>query len=337
MKLTKYLVSLLLILVVLLVACSEDEADEAANDTSTETEVTTETEVAEATNAPEDGEPAGQTVIVMGDISDDPGEVIEGAQPLADYLASQLSDFGITEGQVRVASDADEMAELLATGEVDLYFDSIFPATLISDASGATPILRRWRFGVENYYSVIFTSKDSGITTIEELAGQMVALDNPFSTSGFLLPAAYLLEQDLTLAGKATFDDAVEGDEVGLVFSYDDENTLQWVLNGSVIAGATDSYNYDVAFPEDVREDLVFLANTDSVPRQVVVARPGMPEDLLAAVTEILINADEDEAAAEALDSFQTTQFDEFPEGIEDAQDAMRSMIADVSAIPLAE
>ena len=34
--------------------------------------------------------------IVLGDISDDPGEVIEGTQPLADYIAAQLGDFGIT-------------------------------------------------------------------------------------------------------------------------------------------------------------------------------------------------------------------------------------------------
>src|SRR5215204_3258131 len=49
-------------------------------------------------------EPVETRAIVLGDISDDPAEVIDGTQPLADYLASQLTDYGITEGQVRVAS-----------------------------------------------------------------------------------------------------------------------------------------------------------------------------------------------------------------------------------------
>ena len=50
-----------------------------------------------ATEAPAT-EPAKAHAIVLGDISDDPAEVIEGTQPLADYLAENLKDFGITEG-----------------------------------------------------------------------------------------------------------------------------------------------------------------------------------------------------------------------------------------------
>ena len=133
-------------------------------------------------------EPPEVRAIVLGDISDDPAEVIEGTQPLADYLASQLVEYGITEGQVRVASSIDEMTALLDSGEVDLYFDSPYPATLISDQSGASIILRRWRFGVEEYQSVIFASVSSGITSIEQLPGHMVAMDAPTPPLGLSCP-----------------------------------------------------------------------------------------------------------------------------------------------------
>src|SRR5262245_63824246 len=87
---------------------------------------------ADAPPAPTDvptPEPTAATrAIVLGDISDDPTEVIEGTQPLADYLASQLGEYGITEGQVRIASSTDEMVDLLKRGEVDLYFDRTYPA-----------------------------------------------------------------------------------------------------------------------------------------------------------------------------------------------------------------
>jgi len=213
--------------------------------------------------------------IVLGDISDDPAEVIDGTQPLADYLAEHLEEFGITSGQVRVVSSASEMAQLMKDGKVDLYFDSTYPATLISDEIGAQIILRRWRFGVEEYHSVIFASQESGITTLEDLKGHMVAMDAPYSTSGFMLPAVYMIENGLTLVGKKGYSDAVAADEVGFVFSYDDENTLQWVLSDLVSAGVTDDYHFDVAFPADTIEKLVLLARTESSPRQVVVARPG--------------------------------------------------------------
>lgn len=273
--------------------------------------------------------------LVLGDISDDPGEVIEGTQPLADYLATQLKDLGYTAGKVRVVSSTDEMVELLKKGEIDLYFDSTYPATLISDASGGQIILRRWRFGVEMYHSVIFTSKESGITSLADLKGKMVAMDAPYSTSGFMLPAVTMLENGLTLTGKKGVEEAVSPEEVGFVFAYDDENILQWVLTGMAAAGVTDDYNYYKAFPRDAAEKLVLLAETESTPRQVVVARPGLEPQVLETIKKALINMNEDEAAKSALDQFQTTQFDEFPEGIDAATRRMREMMDLVKGIKL--
>ncbi len=284
--------------------------------------------------APSEPAPEGKA-IVLGDISDDPGEVIEGTQPLADYLAARLGDLGITEGQVKIAADADEMEQWLKDGEVDLYFDSVYPATLVSDATGGQVFLRRWRFGVEEYNSVIFASAESGITSVEELSGHKIAFDNQFSTSGFVLPAIYLLEHDLKLVGKESYEDEVAAEEVGFVFSYDDENTLQWVLSGLVAAGATDDYHFNVAFPDEARDKLVALAETEKVPRQVAVASPRMSSELLEAVKRILIAAHEDEEGQTALEPFQTTRFDEFPEGIEAAQNKMRDMMDIVQEIPL--
>jgi len=273
--------------------------------------------------------------IVLGDISDDPAEVIEGTQPLADYLASHLSDYGITEGQVKIASSTDEMARLLESGEVDLYFDSVYPATLISDQAGAKIVLRRWRFGVEQYQSVIFASVASGITSIDQLPGHMVAMDAPYSTSGFLLPSVYLLENGLTLTGKKSSGDPVSDNEIGFVFSYDDENTLQWVLSGLTDAGVTDDFHFDVDFPDDATAQLVELARTESAPRQVMVMRSGLDEKLTQAVVHVLTTMHETEDGQAALEPFQTTKFDEFPEGLDSATARMREMMKLVQGIQL--
>ncbi len=279
--------------------------------------------------------PESTKAIVLGDISDDPAEVIEGTQPFANYLADQLSEFGITAGQVKIAQDTDMMIEMLASGEVDIYFDSVYPATLVSDASGGQVILRRWRYGVDEYQSVIFASVDSGITSIDDLRGQMIAFDNQFSTSGFVLPAVYLQEHGINLVGKTSYNVPVGADEVGFVFSFDDVNTLQWILSDFVVAGATDDYNFDTVFPEDVTANLVELARTDSVPRQVVVISPKMDPAMLEALTDILLTAHETAAGQAALIPFQTRKFDRFPEGIELASEIMRSMVETIKTIPL--
>jgi phosphonate transport system substrate-binding protein len=227
------------------------------------------------------------------------------------------------------------MTDLLANGEVDLYFDSTYPATLISDKAGAKIILRRWRFGVEEYESVIFASKDSGITSIDQLPGHMVAMDAPYSTSGFLLPSVYLLEHGLTLTGKAKAGDPVAGDEIGFVFSYDDENTLQWVLSGLTEAGVTDDYQFDVGFPREAVGQFVELARTEKTPRQVAVIRSGLDDNLAAAIIQVLTTMHETEAGQAALEPFQTTRFDEFPEGLESATARMREMMEMVQGIQL--
>ena len=280
-------------------------------------------------------EPAKTHAIVLGDISDDPAEVIEGTQPLADFLATNLKDFGITEGQVRVATSTEEMAELLSKGEVDLYFDSTYPATLISDQTGAKIILRRWRFGVDEYQSVIFASVASGIKSIDDLPGHMIAMDAPYSTSGFLLPSVYLTEKGLTLVGKKSTGDPVGSDEIGFVFSYDDQNTLQWVLSGRADAGVTDDFHFDVDFSKEATSQLVELARTESTPRQVVVIRSGLDEGLVQAIMRVLTTMHETEEGKAALEPFQTSKFDEFPDGINAATTRMREMMELVQGIQL--
>lgn len=292
------------------------------------------TEAPAATEAPVEA-PAEEKVLVLGDISDDPGEVIEGTQPLADYLATALADYGYTRGEVRVAASADEMTELLKNGEVDFYFDSVYPATLIADASGATPVLRRWRFGVGEYHTVFFVRADSEIESLEDLVGQIISFDAPFSTSGFAVPAYYLTEAGYTMQGLAGYDSSPDPDKIGFVFSYDDPNTLQWVLDGLVAAGATDNGSFGF-YAGDNADQYRIIGETEAVPRQVMVARAGLDQAVIDLVSATLIEMENSDEGLAVLETFgNTDRFDAFPEGIEAAFARMREIRDVVQAIEL--
>ncbi|GAB4485544.1 MAG: hypothetical protein Fur0016_11900 [Anaerolineales bacterium] len=274
-------------------------------------------------------------LIVLGVVAGSAVDDVRSIEPLADALAIALREYGITGGRARVAGSVEEMAAWLKSGEVDLYFDSVYPALLVSEQSGARLILRGWQFGRPESQAVIFASRSSGLASLDDVRGKVIAMRAPQSTAGFFLPSVYLVERGLTLTGKSSFFDPVSPSNVGFVFSGNDQETLRAVISGSAAAGVVDDYHFDIVFPPETTQQLLELARTEKIPRQVVLARPGLDEQYLAAITQTLTRLHESEIGKSALASFLTTQFETFPGGADAATRRMREMLAIVKKISL--
>ncbi len=302
-------VLILILIVALLAACGDDDKK-----SSSKTEPT-------PTVAPENTK-----ALVLGDISDNPEKVIKRTQPIADYLAAGLGEFGIGVGEVKVAPDMETLVGWLKSGEVDMAFDSLYPAMIMRDEAGAVPVLRRWKDGVGEYHAVIFVLKDGAVKTLDDLKGKLIAGDEVSSTSGYMIPVDYLIHAGLNPVVKDSADATVADDEVGFVFSGDDENTIQWVASQRVAAGVVDNDTF-AAIPDDVKPNLVILAETDSFPRQVALVRGGMDPAMQQAIITLLLGMDQTEAGRAALAEFSdTAKFDEFPQGADAALADMEEM-----------
>ena len=257
--------------------------------------------------------------IVLSDIDFDPESRIRKFQPIADYVGSKLAKVGITEGEVQVAPDVDVLSAWMASGEVDLYFDSVYPAMVIMERSGAIPILRRWKDGVSEYSTFFIARRESNFTDLASIQGKMVALQKPESTSGFMFPMVSMLDVGLTPVEKAEPNHPVASNEVGYVFSGRDHTTVEWVLNGKVDVGAMDNQAYQ-KLTDGEREQLVILAKTELFPRQVVLASPELKPEQIEAIKTVLSDMDESKQGRIILEDFSdTAQFDQFPEGGEAA------------------
>lgn len=257
--------------------------------------------------------PAAQKTLVIADVSNNPAKKIKRFQPMADYLAANLKQFGFGVGEVKVASDLDTITSWIKSGEVDIYFDSPYPAMMISDKTGAQPILRRWKGGQPDYYTVIFTTNDRGIKSLADLKGKMIGFDEVSSTTGYLLPMANLLKAGLKPVEKSPTNGVVEADEVGYVFSDDDENTIQWVINGKVAAGAVDINSF-LEIPEESRKAMTILKESEKVARHVVMVKPGMDPKQVEAIKAALMGMDKTPEGKTILKEFEeTAKFDEFP------------------------
>ncbi len=252
--------------------------------------------------------------IRMGSISTEPAAEIKTFLPIAAYLAKQLQSDGFDQGKVLVARSMPEMAAFLKEGKVDLYIDSPFPSLAVSRLSGSKFLLRRWKKGIGEYHSVIFATKESAINRLEDLKGKMIALEEPFSSSGYFFPKMALMQEGLKLVSKKEASDPIGPGEVGYIFSLEDENTMVWVLRGKVMAGAMDNQKY----PKEARgklDSLKIIYKTSSFPRQIVSYRADLPSKLVARIKEILLKMDQSEEGKKALQDFErTTKFDELPD-----------------------
>jgi phosphonate transport system substrate-binding protein len=256
--------------------------------------------------------PAATKRIVLGTTSSEPAKKLKSFQPLADYLAAHLGEFGIGVGEVKILPNIDLMVPLLKAGEVDLSFESPYPSMIEHDQAGAQPILRRWKGGDPLYDTVLFVQSSSGITSLQGLEGHMIGYEDPFSTSGYFMPTTYLLKAGLHPVEKSGPEAAVAKDEVGYIFTEDSDNTIQWVLNGKVMAGAIDSPTF-LEIPPESRAGLTILGRTEPVARHLVLARAGMDPALLEAIKSLLINMDTTPEGQAVLKAFEkTTKFDEF-------------------------
>ncbi len=271
-----------------------------------------------------------EQIVSIGVISDDPAGTIAEFQPMADYLAQHLADQGIVRGRVIVAADSESVVSAMRSGEMDLFFESPYIALYVYEEAAAIPLLRRWKGGVGEYKSLIITRSTSELTTMDDLNGHIVGFEDPFSTSGYLLPVGHLVSLGYTLNEKATTGSGVGDSEIGYVFLNDIENIVAQLLAGGIDAGVLSNLDYD-ELTQAERDQLVILGETEYVPRHIVLASSTMSLVLQDAVKTVLTNMEENSEGRQVLVTFEeTSQFDSFPVGIQETMQALQLLFAPV-------
>lgn len=269
-------------------------------------------------------------VLTFGSVSLNPAQEFDVFRPFADYVAGHLHDVGIGKGRVEVVGSLSRMVEELRAGRVDLFIDSPFPAAFVWRHGDVTPILRRWKRGSDTYSSVVFTRDDSGVDTLADLPGKIIAFGAPFSTTGYLMPKAALVSSGLRLTNYADPAASVPGDRVGYVFSNDAENTMFWVLKNKVVAGAVNADYYE-ALAGELIDELRVIHTTQAVPRNVVCVRNSLEPEVVSAIQRVFLEMHLEAEGRTALLNFeQTSRFDVFPGGPEQDLDEIMQLLTHV-------
>jgi phosphonate transport system substrate-binding protein len=232
------------------------------------------------------------------------------------YVAARFNSPSGIEGKVVIAPTPFQLARLIEQKKVDFYMESPYPSYLVNDVHGtARLLLRRWKGGMAEYRSLIFTKKNGDIKRLDDLKGKVIVFEDPESTSGHFLPRHFLARKGFKFSDKSRFDPYASPTAIGFVFAGSQAKLVDWVLTNKVAAGAFSDDDY-AKLDEKKRSEIVILAETERLPRHLLSVRKDLSRELADRLEQILLSMHENEQGRKILkNTDDTTKFDRLPEG----------------------
>jgi phosphonate transport system substrate-binding protein len=187
-----------------------------------------------------------ETFIIGVYPGDNVEEALAAVEPLRVYLEETL---GVRTVLI-TGTSYNAVIEAMAAGRADAMEVGPFSYVLAADVANAEAIaVANYEVEVDlnevpGYFSLMFTKKGSGITSIADLGGRSFAFTDPASTSGYLVPAT-----DILLAQEFT-DPAQIEEFANVTFAGNHPSAVLAVWNDSVEAAAT----FDANLPAQVAD-----------------------------------------------------------------------------------
>jgi len=219
----------------------------------------------------------------------DAESLIESVEPLAEMLSAEL---GI---KVRAFTAVNYVAvvEGLGSGQVDFGFIPPFSYVLANSESNAQVVLTALGSnGMPYYRSQFVVRKDSGIESLDDLHGKKIAFVDPSSTSGYLFPAAHLIEMGYDI-----------DNDFEMILAGGHDKALQALVNGDVDAAvmfvdARERYAADFPTAMDLTK---VIGYTEEIPNISVTMASSMEIGMAANITSALKKIAEDPQGAKML------------------------------------
>ncbi|MGV8922015.1 MAG: phosphate/phosphite/phosphonate ABC transporter substrate-binding protein [Thermomonas sp.] len=249
------------------------------------------------------------SVLVLGRISDDPKSHYEQLKPLLEYVVPRMASVGIRSGRILMARDFQQMASYMRRGRVDWVTETSGNAVLLEQRADASSMLVTERDGASRYHSVFFVRTDSPIRTLKDLSGHSVAFQSPYSTSAYYLPASMLLESGQRMDLLLSPMDRPPVNSVGYLFARTELNITTWVHKRLVDAGVLSNLDWmsPQRLPPAFASDFRIIAESQDVPRALVLTRSGLDPRVEARLRDVLMEAASDPDAGEAMRLFLGT------------------------------
>lgn len=197
--------------------------------------------------------------------------------PFEQYLEKTLG----VEVEIFTASAYDGVIQALAADQIEFAFlgSAAYAAAWSETQGGVEPLLSSLqKDGSTGYYSIIAVRCDSGLKSLADLKGKVLAFADPDSTSGYQVPYFNLIEREKI--DPATYFAATP-------FSGSHENGVIGVVNGAFDAAATYISNDINGIPQRmvakgmIRDgEVCWIWKSPEITSGPFTARGNLPDDL---------------------------------------------------------
>ncbi|MCH9056052.1 phosphonate ABC transporter substrate-binding protein [Synechococcus sp. PCC 6716] len=223
--------------------------------------------------------------LVMGLIpAENNEEMIDKFEPMRAYLEQKLG----RPVKVFTATDYAGVIEAMRQDRVDVAWFGPLSYILAEKEAGAEAFaVGVTADGTSTYHSIFVVPGDSPLQSIKDLQGKNVALVDPASTSGGLVPRFMVSEvvgkKPEDFFGKLTY--AGSHDAAGLA-----------VKNGTVDAAAMSEITYRKMLKEGLitPESVRILVKSEALPGSPLVYRSDLDEDTKTKIRDVILNAHND-------------------------------------------
>ncbi|ENH97754.1 alkylphosphonate ABC transporter phosphate-binding protein [Gracilibacillus halophilus YIM-C55.5] len=225
--------------------------------------------------------------LVMGFVpSQDSDTIADTVEPLAEKLSEELG----VEVQGEVMTSYTALVEAMGTNEIQIGFIPAFAYVLANDKHDVEVILKSERYGSGSYKAQYLVRSDSGIESLEDLEGTTWAYGDPTSTSGYLFPAAQIMDEF-----------GVENPETEFfansIQTGGHDNSAIEVYNGEAdVATTFDDVRTELEeeYP-DIMEKLDVLTYTDEIPNDTISVTSELDDEMVQNIKETFLSFNDDE------------------------------------------
>lgn len=211
--------------------------------------------------------------------SEDSQKVRAAYKPLVDYLEKQTG----MKVELFVATDYSGVIEAMRSGKLDVAYFGPFSYIMAAAKANAEAFAVEQKKGSgTSYRSIVITSPESGINSLEDLKGHSFAFVDPASTSGNLVPRSFLKKKGID----------PDQDFKSVIYAGGHDACELAVKNHKVDAAADADDNYDLMKANGLisDKDIKVIFTSDPIPNSPWAWRKDLPEDLKAKIKTAFLN-----------------------------------------------